>query len=52
VRVKKLTANAAAILAGFRCKSTPYKTILKLLPKLTAEQRAELHKLTAGLFVI
>jgi hypothetical protein len=30
-----MTANAAAISAGFRKKPTPFETILKLLPKLS-----------------
>ena len=31
----KLSANAAAIKAGFRKKPTPFEIVLKLLPKLT-----------------
>jgi hypothetical protein len=39
VKSKKLSANAAAIAAGFRKKPDPYETVQKLLPKLTVKQR-------------
>jgi hypothetical protein len=38
----ELSANAAAIAAGFRHKPTPYETITKLLPKLSATERQSL----------
>lgn len=38
----ELSANAAAIQAGFRKKPTPFEQVRKLLPKLTPEERAEL----------
>lgn len=41
----ELSANAAAIQAGFRRKLSPLEQILKLLPKLTTE---EITKLCAG----
>jgi hypothetical protein len=44
VRAGKLSANAAAIEAGFRKQSTPIERALKLLPKLT---RTELRHLRA-----
>jgi len=37
-----LSANAAAIEAGFRHKPTPYQQIVRLLPKLTADERQQL----------
>ena len=37
---KKLSANAAAIEAGFRKKLTPFEIMLKQLPKLTARELA------------
>lgn len=40
----ELSANAAAIEAGFRKRSTPIEQIRKLLPKLTSEQRAQLRR--------
>ena len=39
----ELSANAAAIEAGFRKKPAPFAQILKLLPKLTADERAQLR---------
>jgi hypothetical protein len=39
VESKKMSANAAAIEAGFRKKSAPYEIVQKLLPKLTVKQR-------------
>jgi hypothetical protein len=38
VRVRKLTANCAAILAGFRRKPAALERILKLLPQLTTAE--------------
>ena len=43
VRTKEISANAAAIEAGFRSKPTHLATILKLLPKLTADDQMELR---------
>lgn len=43
VKAGKLSANAAAIEAGFRKQSTPLERILKLLPKLTATERRHLR---------
>ena len=39
----ELSANAAAIEAGFRKLKTPLETILKLLPKLTSTERRQLQ---------
>lgn len=45
VRAGKMSANAAAIEAGFRKPpATPFERILKLLPKLTAAQRRRLKE--------
>lgn len=44
----ELSANAAAIQAGFRKKPTAFDTVRKLLPKLTAEERAELAHMLKG----
>jgi hypothetical protein len=44
VRVKKLTANRAAIMAGFRRKPTPLEKVLKVLPQLTAADRDLLRR--------
>jgi hypothetical protein len=44
VRVKKLTANRAAIMAGFPRKPTPIERVLKLLPRLTAADRDLLRR--------
>jgi hypothetical protein len=41
----ELSANAAAIEAGFRRRLTPFEQIVRLLPKLTADERAELRRL-------
>jgi hypothetical protein len=41
----ELSANAAAIEAGFRSKPTPFEQIIKLLPKLTDDERAELRSM-------
>jgi hypothetical protein len=35
----ELSANAAAIEAGFRKKLTPFETVMKLIPKLSASER-------------
>ena len=40
-----LSANAAAIKAGFRQKPTPFEKIVKLLPKLSAGEKAKLKRL-------
>jgi len=45
VVAKEISANAAAIEAGFRHKPTSYETIVKLLPKLTLDERDRLRKL-------
>jgi hypothetical protein len=42
VVAKEMTANAAAIAAGFRKKPKPFDAILKLLPKLTDAERSRL----------
>jgi hypothetical protein len=39
VEAGKLSANAAAIQAGFRKKLTPFERVQKLLPELTAGER-------------
>jgi hypothetical protein len=39
----ELSAHAAAIEAGFRKRLTPFETITKLLPKLTADERRALR---------
>jgi hypothetical protein len=44
VRKGELSANAAAIEAGFRKKPTVLDQILKLLPQLTEEERAILRQ--------
>jgi hypothetical protein len=44
VRVKKLTANSAAVLAGFRRKPTPLEKILNLLPRLASADRDRLRR--------
>jgi hypothetical protein len=41
-RAGKLSANAAAIQAGWRKAPSPIERILKLLPKLSPEDRARL----------
>lgn len=38
----ELSANAAAIEAGFRKKPSPFEQVQKLIPKLTAQQRKQL----------
>lgn len=43
VKAKELSANAAAIEAGFRKRRTPLEQILKLLPKLTYEETNKLY---------
>ena len=46
VRAGKLSANAAAIKAGFRNPpATPFERIIGLLPKLSAAECAELERL-------
>jgi hypothetical protein len=42
VRAGELSANAAAIEAGFRKKPSALEQVLRLLPKLTSEERAVL----------
>jgi hypothetical protein len=44
VEAGKLSANAAAIEAGFRKKLTAFERIQKLLPELTAEERRWLRE--------
>jgi hypothetical protein len=46
VRAGKMSANAAAIEAGFRKVKTPLERVLALLPELTPEERQHIHKLT------
>lgn len=41
----ELSANAAAIEAGFRKKLTPFEQVKRLIPKLTADERQELRGL-------
>jgi hypothetical protein len=41
VRVRKLTANSAAMAAGFRRKPTPFETVKRLWPKLTPDEQAQ-----------
>jgi hypothetical protein len=43
VEAGHLSANAAAIQAGFRKKPTPFEIVAKQLPKLTDEERAKLR---------
>jgi hypothetical protein len=38
VRAGELSANAAAELAGFRRKLTPFEQIMRLLPRLTDDE--------------
>jgi len=47
VKAGKLSAHAAAIEAGFRKSLSPFDRILKFLPKLTPDQRRQIHKATA-----
>jgi hypothetical protein len=42
VKAKQLSANAAAVEAGFRRKPTPFEIIVRQLPRLTAEEREQL----------
>lgn len=42
---KELSANAAAIQAGFRKRPAPFEQIKKLLPKLTPDERRKLKAL-------
>lgn len=45
----ELSANAAAIEAGFRKQPSPFQQVMKLLPKLTEEELETLHhKLHTG----
>jgi hypothetical protein len=44
VRLKKITANQAAILAGFRRNPAALQKILKLLPRLTSTERNTLRR--------
>jgi hypothetical protein len=44
VIAKEMSANAAAIEAGFRKKPTPYEQILRLLPKITADDLQRLRE--------
>jgi hypothetical protein len=43
----KLSANAAAIEAGFRKKPTPFEQVQNLIPKLTAAEKRKLRELLA-----
>jgi len=43
----ELSANAAAIEAGFRKVKTPLEQVMALIPKLTEEDRLEIHRITA-----
>lgn len=45
VRSGELSANAAAIEAGFRRKLTPYEQVLKLIPKLSQDERRQLKEM-------
>ena len=45
VKAREISANAAAIEAGFRKKATPFETILKLFPKLTVEEKNKVRNL-------
>ena len=45
VRSKELSANKAAIEAGFRKKATPFEIVCRQIPKLTPEQRRQLREL-------
>lgn len=40
----EITANAAAIQAGFRKRKTPYEQVMALWPRLTAAERAQLRE--------
>lgn len=42
VRSGTMSANAAAIEAGFRKKPTPFEIVLKQIPRLTADERRKL----------
>jgi hypothetical protein len=48
VRAKQISANAAAIKAGFRQKPTPFEQVLRLLPKLTEAERQQLIRHLRG----
>jgi hypothetical protein len=43
----ELSANAAAIEAGFRKKPTAFEQVTRLLPKLTPAERRQLRELLA-----
>ncbi len=45
VKEGRLSANAAAIQAGFRKKPSPFEQITRLLSKLTSEERRQLKEL-------
>ena len=47
VEAKELSANAAAIQAGFRKQPSAFDTIVRLLPKLTPRERRRLRDLVA-----
>lgn len=44
VKAGEMTANAAAIEAGFRKKLTPFQQVMALLPKLTEAERDQLRR--------
>lgn len=48
VRAGTMTLSAALVEAGIRKKPDPYMQIMKLLPKLTDDQRAKVHLLTGS----
>jgi hypothetical protein len=50
VETGKLSANAAAIQAGFRKKPDPHETVRKLLPELTVKQRRTIWEILSKEF--
>jgi hypothetical protein len=46
VAAKEMSANAAAIEAGFRKKPTPFESTIARLPKFSREERRKIHMLT------
>lgn len=48
VHAGEMSANAAAIEAGFRKKPTPFEQVQKLIPKLTKGERAKLVAMLGG----
>jgi hypothetical protein len=45
VRAGHMSANAAAIEAGFRHKPTPFETVKRLWPKLTASEKSTIYSI-------